>query len=82
MSEYKCSHPAVAVGTAIQIVFEYPNWGCEHVADMYDCFDQTIDDPAPCDLNTLADLCEDVQKLKNEGFELEAIETELLKRCS
>ena len=25
------------VGTAVQIAFEYPDWNCFHVHDMYEC---------------------------------------------
>ena len=51
------------MGTAAQIVYEYPGWGCEHVSDMYDCSmhsnQYSYDD--------LEDACYVIQKFKNEG---------------
>ena len=51
------------VGTAAQIVYEYKDWGCEHVSDMYDCIESpnySFDD--------LEDMCYKVDKLKLGGM--------------
>ena len=62
------------VGTAAQIVYEYPGWGCEHVSDMYDC----IPMPAGYSADDLYDMCYEIQKHKDDGLGYtEAIEAEL-----
>jgi len=51
------------VGTALQIVFEYPSWGDEHIGDMYD----TIDRPK-FEYEDLEDITIAADKLKKKGF--------------
>lgn len=70
--------PTIA-GTAAQIVYEYEDWGPEHVQDMYDTFDEPGFAP-----NILLAACEKVAKLKSKGAEYadaEAIVAEELKEA-
>jgi hypothetical protein len=62
------------VGTALQIVFEYPNWGQEHVSDMFD----SIDRPK-FEFEDLEDITIAADKLKKKGYDWEEAEKLLMK---
>jgi len=68
-----------AVGVAVQIAYEYKNWGDEHVSDMYRTF-ADCGEPAPCSSDTLYDLTWQAAELEKKGVNYqEAVET-LLKK--
>jgi len=56
----------IALSLALQIVFEYPDWGDEHVSEML-----VLMDSRPCDFVELRSLCSSVQAVKNEGLNYE-----------
>jgi hypothetical protein len=62
------------VGTALQIVFEYPDFGAEHIGDMYD----TIDRPK-FEYEDLEDITLSAEKLKKKGYDWEEAEKLLMK---
>lgn len=67
---------AAASGVATQIVFDYPNWGEEHVSDMLDTYKHT-GGPAPCDYDELMSLACKADDLKKEGKTYEEVEQAL-----
>lgn len=67
-----------AVGLATQIVFEYSDWGDEHISDMMATFE--LSSKAPCSGYELQDLCSAAQKLKSSGLDCDAVTKELLKK--
>ncbi len=66
-------------GTACQIVFDYPNWGTEHVADMYATFKET-GEKALFSIDDLATCCNMVDKLKAGGKSYKECEELVTKR--
>jgi len=63
------------VGTALQIVFEYPNWGQEHVSDMFDAIDRP-----KFEFEDLEDITIAADKLKKKGFGWGEVEDFLMKQ--
>ena len=62
----------IAINLALQIVFEYPDWGEEHVSDMLSLFGTE-----PCTFEELRLLCSSVQTLKDKGMDYTEIIKEL-----
>ena len=68
---------AELVGTALQIVYEYPNWGAEHIEDMYQAVKQggrpkfSIDD--------LEDMTVKAARVKKTGKKWKDAEKELMR---
>jgi len=62
----------IAINLALQIVFEYPDWGEEHVSDMLSLFETE-----PCTFEELRLLCSLVQRLKDQGMDYTEIIKEL-----
>lgn len=67
---------ANAIGLAVQIVFEYDDWGWEHISDMLSTYE---DGDAPCSADELYDLCQKANMLKTAGRTYQEVTTELLK---
>lgn len=67
-----------AIGLALQIVFEYENWGDEHVSDMLSTYTETGERP-PCTGDELYDLCQMAEKEKKKGLDIESVEKVLKK---
>jgi hypothetical protein len=62
------------VGTALQIVFEYNNFGQEHISDMFDTFHRpkfSYDD--------LEDMTYAAKRWMEKGLEWEEVEDKLMK---
>ena len=76
ITEKKLSKKAKAelVGTAVQIVFEYPNWGQEHVSDMFN-----LGERLPFTYDDLEDLTFAADKLKKQGSSWEETEKVLMR---
>ena len=55
-----------AVGVALQVAYEYPEWGCEHVSEMLDTYESSGDVP-PCDYDELMNLTMEAAKHKKQG---------------
>lgn len=68
-----------AVLLALQIAFEYENWGPEHVSDMIDTYDAT-GEKAPCSYDELMDLTLIASKAKREGRSFEEAETLMISK--
>jgi len=54
-----------AIGLALQIVYEYENWGWEHISDMLATYEDT---KPPCDGDELHDLCVIADRHKKAGL--------------
>ena len=67
-----------AVSLACQIVYEYDNWGAEHVSDMMATYDACGDRP-PCTGDELMDLCMAVAVHKKNGLSYAAAGAAMLK---
>ena len=65
-----------AVGVALQIVFEYPDWTQEHVEDMFKTYESSGEEP-PCSFDELEDLTIKAGKLKNSGMTWDQAEAQL-----
>lgn len=65
-----------ACGVACQIVYEYPDWGVEHVADMHATY-RACGEPAPCSGDKLYDLTIAAARLKKAGLSYDAAEKKL-----
>lgn len=61
------------VGTAIQIVFDYPDWTTEHVEEMYRL------QPVKYSVDDLYEMTQKANTLKKAGKTIDEIEKELLK---
>ena len=66
-----------AVGLALQISFEYPDWGDEHISEMLQTYKHT-GEPVPCNYTELQDLAVKADRLKREGKSYNEAEKELL----
>ena len=62
--------PSMCAKVATQIVYDYPEWGPEHVGDMIDTYDQK--QPAPFTYDQLLDVADYVDSLKRKGTDAEA----------
>lgn len=70
-----------AIGVALQIAYEYPKWGSEHVSDMLATYDST-GERAPCDYDELMELTSAADALRRHGKTFSEAQAELLKeRC-
>ena len=58
----------IAINLALHIVFEYSDWGEEHVSVMLSLFETE-----PCTFEELRFLCSSVQTLKDEGVDYKEI---------
>jgi hypothetical protein len=62
-----------AVGIALQIVFEYPDWTAEHVDEMLNCSEKR-----PCSGDELYELCQAADMMKRSGKTYQQVEAALL----
>lgn len=65
-----------AVGTAVQLAYEYEDVGCEHMSDMFNTF-QECGEPEPCDFGTFEDMVAQALKCRKDGLDFEAAEKKL-----
>jgi hypothetical protein len=65
--------------TALQIAYEYPDWGPEHVSDMYDTF-KVSGRKVTFDVDDLHDMTIKANNLKEQGMEWKDAENELMGR--
>jgi hypothetical protein len=65
------------VETAVQLAYEYENWGCEHVSDMFDVCRQ--DGPPGFTEDDLYEAAMKAKKLKASGKEYTEAITEMMK---
>lgn len=63
---------------AAQIVFEYENFGQEHISEMYQTYEESGDKP-PCTFHELEDACYVIKRLKNEGLNFQDAVTRAVK---
>ncbi len=66
----------ILIGTALQIVFEYPDWTDEHVSEMYATFKET-GDRVNFSSTDLMDMATKADKLKAEGMSWDEAEKSL-----
>jgi hypothetical protein len=65
--------------TALQIAYEYPDWGPEHVFDMYDTF-ASSGRKVSFDVDDLHDMTIKANNLKEQGMEWKEAEDTLMGR--
>ena len=58
---------AEAVGVALQIAFDYPAFGAEHVSAMLDTYESSGATPPPCDYDELMALTMEASEHKKQG---------------
>ncbi len=68
-----------AVGLSLQIVYEYENWGDEHVSDMIQTY-KDCGDPAPCTGDMLLHLCEIAESHKSTGKSYQETKALMMKK--
>lgn len=68
-----------AIGVALQLAYEYPEWGPEHVSDMLATYDATGEE-APCDYDELSELANAATALKRQGKSFSDAQAEMMKR--
>ena len=68
-----------AIGVALQIAYEYPGWGPEHVSEMLDTYEASGEN-TPCCYDELMELALAADELKHQGLTYDEAESELLKR--
>jgi len=66
-------------GLAAQIVFEYPEWGDEHIDDFMRTYSD-CGDTAPCDGDELYDASHIANKLKNDGLDYKEVIDRLMEQ--
>ena len=66
------------IGTALQVAYEYPDWGETHVQDMYDTFKQT-GTKVKFSADDLYDATVEADKLKKAGKQWRDAEKAMLK---
>ena len=64
-----------AIGLALQIVYEYDNWGSEHISDMMATYEDT---KPPCNGNELYDLCNIADTHKKAGLSFKDAEKQMI----
>jgi hypothetical protein len=67
-----------AVGLALQIAYEYPDWGDEHVSEMLDTYQHT-GEKRPCNYDELMMLTSQADRLKKQGLSFDDAEKKMLK---
>lgn len=65
MAKPRFSKPTLEL--AAQVVFEYPEWGDEHIQEMLATYRACGDKP-PCTADQLEDACKLLQKQKDAGL--------------
>lgn len=70
-----------AIGLAAQIVYEYPDWNCEHCHDMIQSYDDTGEHP-PCDVDDLYSLCHRIAELQRKGHDFHEATERLTKELT
>ena len=73
------NHKETMVLTGMQIAYEYPDWGFEHVTDMYDTFAAT-GRKVKFDVDDLHEATIKAQNLKEQGKEWRDAEDILMGR--
>lgn len=63
------------VNLALQIVYDYDDWGDEHVSEMIATYEDG--DPPPCDGDTLMTVCTKAAKLRKEVDTIEYVRDHL-----
>lgn len=67
-----------AVLLSLQIVYEYPEWGWEHISDMLSLYESP--EKPPCDGDELWDLCIIASRHKKAGLSYDDAKKEMLKK--
>lgn len=66
-----------AVLLSLQIAYEYPDWGWEHISDMFATYKESGDKP-PCTPDELHDLATKASRLKRDGMSFEEAEKAMI----
>lgn len=69
------------IGLALQLEWEYPDWGDEHVTDMIRTYTDN-GEKAPCSMDTLNDWAIKARRLHRQGLDYAAAEAQLLREIS
>lgn len=67
-----------AIGLGLQLAYEYPGWGWEHISDMLATYERPS--KAPCDGDELYDLANEATAHKTAGLSFEDAQKAMLEK--